>query len=290
MSRVTAVLGRGTDCTQSKSASPRRKPRKGATAAAILMLVSLLMAPTAARAGDGKELAMQRGPTQRAASPAVGSRVSGGGVSSRDGAAAARSSITTRSAITSRDATPSRSAMIPRPSGGAPSYGPRYAEIPSQRPGLYPGRQGRSSRGVERGVPAEAEAVAEALGTMETTDDAFVVPPGLTRAGGLAPIVAARINRAMRLDDDELDARRMTTPRRGRDAETEDEKAAATPPPARPARSATPAKSTNRRFPLIVVRDVAARERTRTIPRQKPAKENAAKDDSSTDDSSAAAG
>lgn len=275
MPRVTDVLGRGSGAAQqSKQSSQRRKTRKGATAAAILLLVSLLMAPSAARAGDGKELAAQRGPGQggpapRAASPAFSRSSVGGGVGAGVGGGFGAS---IERNVIGGGAGRGNAPIIGRAAGMAPSkasgVAPRFGEVPSRRPSLFQGRQGGAfAQGVEQPVIVPADSDAAEL--VEAIEEAFAVPSGLTRAGGLAPIVPTRTpaRRPARLYDEEVDAGPPLARTRARDVEESREELTPAPAPARPNRSAAPARSGNRRFPLIVVRDVKSDVRTRTIPR-----------------------
>ena len=277
MPRVTDVLGRGSGATQQpKQSSQRRKTRKGATAAAVLLLVSLLMAPSAARAGDGKELAAQRGPGQggpapRAASPALSRSSVGGGVGAGVGGgfgASVERNVIGGGAGGGRGNGPiigPAAGMVP---GRASVVAPRFGEVPSRRPSLFQGRQGAAfARGVEQ--PAIVPADSDAAELVEAIEEAFAVPSGLTRAGGLAPIVPTRTpaRRPVRLYDEAVDAGPPLARNRDRDVEESREEMTPAPATTRPNRSAAPARSGNRRFPLIVVRDVKSDVRTRTIPR-----------------------
>ena len=243
MRRVDAILARATvtvpqAASATSAASARARRARGPTAAAILLLAGLLMTPSNARAGDGKELAVRASaPVQRVASMPVAARECGG--SGGSGATGAGSLAASAPRGTFR--------QVLRPSG-------TRTAPPS---GTYPPRV----TGITR----------PDLGPMRTPEPARLGGYPLGRRGGYLLAAATRDGYPLRLDDEELDASLTDETPGSADVERLDgDESASSRTADRRATAGSKKSSTNRRFPLIVLRDTESKYSYRTTPKPAP--------------------
>ena len=234
MRRVDAVLARAQMTPQAATATSRAKRAKGPTAAAILLLIGLLTAPPAARAGDGKELGTRASAAQRVALQ------------------------------TTRDCSPVPGGATPGGSArGTPKSNLPQFRItrPSPPSTVYPPRPTTSARS-----PVMATLV-------RPSQTGPVARYGMARPGGylLAPPRGEYDDYPVRLDDSELDAGLAADSSSGaadvERLEGDDTASRRTPE----GRSAAPAKRSakSRRFPLAIALE-PDRYSYRTTPKAAP--------------------
>ena len=238
VNRVGAVLGR-TEGTGAQNASPqstgtRRKRARGATAAAVLMVVCMLLNSSArAGAGDGRELATRNSSPQRTSQTPSQSRATADGSGG--------------------------SAFPAAPRGrGSDSTSP-FRGASSARAGSYATREGVPSRGpVGHSLNHERE---DSLAVTRTT-----------RRSPTVVAAAPRFERRGLYDEVDGDRELSTDRSPGEDEELHAAKeppsddADLSPAPKRVTRRPASSKPRNRVFPLIVVRDLP-KSSTRTTPR-----------------------